>query len=388
MKKPEKNVNLKKIISLIIAVGFFAYLVIFALLTVITPKSDFSETENRLLVSFPKISFRNIIDKDVMNGIDTFVSDHFFERVNWVKLKTSADIALGRRSENGVFICKDNSRFAEEVADFDSETVNKSIAGINNFAQTHDIETYFMLVPTAAAIYADELPENAPNINQEDFTDTVYSALSPKITTIDIYPVMEANRDDYTYYRTDHHWTTRGAYNAYLYLGAVMGFEPFRVFDRQTAADGFLGSLYSKVLYDGVESDNIEFFLPQGGTKITSVEVTKEYGSPPEITDSVYFREFLDKKDKYSVFLGQNQPLVTVKSGAAGEKLLVIKDSYANTLAPMLGESFSEVTYLDMRYIQTGIDNIIDVEGYDKVLILYNVSSFMTDTHLRKLSFE
>jgi hypothetical protein len=380
----------KKAVSIIIAVGFFAYLVLFALLTVITNKSDFSDIENRLLANIPTINFGNIIDKDVMNGIDSYVSDHFFLRTDWVKLKTDTDIALGARIENGVFICNGSSRFAEEVSTYNTETVDRTIAGINDFQEAHDIETYFMLVPTAAAIYADELPKNAPNIDQQAFINEVHSALDPKITAVSVYSVMEQNRNDYIYYRTDHHWTTRGAYNAYLYLGAVMGYEPFRISRRETAAEGFLGSLYSKVLYDGVKSDTIEIYHPEGGTKITSVSVTKDFQNAPETSDSVYFREFLGEKDKYPLFLGQNQPLVTVRSEAntGGERLLIIKDSYANSIAPLLSENFYEVTLLDMRYISSGIDSVIDFSEYDKVLFLYNVSSFMSDTHLRKLSYE
>jgi hypothetical protein len=380
--------KLKKTVSIITAVGFFAYLCVFAVLTVAVPKNGFSDIENRLLAVMPKINFDNIIDKDVMNGIDTYVSDHFFLRTDWVKLKTDSDVLLGTREENGVYIAENNTRFAEKITGYDSATVDKSIAGINNFAATHNIETYFMLVPTAAAIYADELPENAPNADQAAFTEEVYGKLDPKITSINIYPVMEAGRDDYIYYRTDHHWTTRGAYGAYLYLGAVMGYEPIRSFDRETAATDFLGSLYSKVLYDGVKSDTVEFIIPTEETKITSVEVTKEYGVPPAVYSSVYFREFLDKKDKYSAFLGSNQPLVTINSNAGGGNLLIIKDSYANSIAPLLAENYGKITLLDMRYIQTGIDDIIDVSDYDKVLFIYNVSSFMSDSHLRKLGFE
>jgi hypothetical protein len=379
---------MKKIISYIIAVGFFAYLCVFAVLTVAVSKSDFSDIENRLLAVMPKINFDNIIDKDVMNGIDTYVSDHFFLRTDWVKLKTDSDILLGAREENGVYIAENNARFAEKITGYDSETLEKSIAGINHFAETHDIETYFLLAPTAAAVYADELPKNAPNADQKAFTQDVFSKLDTKITPIDVYPVLESERADYIYYRTDHHWTTRGAYSAYLSLGSVMGFEPFTEFDRETAATDFSGSLYSKALYDGVASDTIEFIFPSEGTKITSVEVLKEYGSPPEVYGSVYFREFLDKKDKYSSFLGSNQPLVTINSKAGGGSLLIIKDSYANSVAPLLAENYGKITLLDMRYIQTGIDDIIDVSQYDKVLFIYNVSSFMSDTHLRKLMYE
>jgi hypothetical protein len=382
------NNKLKKAVSIIIAAGFFAYLCVFAVLTIAAKKSDFSDIENRLLAVMPKINFDNIIDKDVMNGIDTYVSDHFFLRTDWVKLKTDSDILLGAREENGVYIAENNARFAEKITGYDSAAVGKSIAGINHFAETHDIETYFMLVPTAAAIYADELPKNAPNADQAAFTEEVYEKFSPKITSIDIYPVMEAGKSDYIYYRTDHHWTTRGAYGAYLYLGAVMGYEPIRTFDRETAATGFLGSLYSKAMFDGVESDTVEFIIPSEKTKITSVEVTKEYGVPPEIYGSVYFREFLDKKDKYSAFLGSNQPLVTINSEADGGNLLIIKDSYANSIAPLLAENYGKITLVDMRYIQTGIDYVIDVSEYDKVLFVYNVSSFMSDSHLRKLGYE
>lgn len=373
-------------ISLVTCLVFFGILLAMPIITAILPKETFSEMENKSLQTMPKISAKSVYDRSYMNKLETYISDHFAGRTGWIKVKTNLENALGKYEQNGIYIL--DKRLVEKIDEPDYESIDKTIAAVNTFAEDNNVPVFFMLVPTSAEIYADEIPENAPNINQKELIGYVYGNLKP-VNTIDVYGTMASNREKYIYYRTDHHWTTKGAYCAYAAAGKKMGYiaEPEGAYDIEHAAADFRGTFYSKVLYDGIEPDTMDYYHLVNGSRVKEVLVTSEYGKDPVSYDSMYFREYLNVKDKYSSFLGTNQPIVTIKTDSDGGKLLIFKDSYAHCYAPFLTENYSEITLLDMRYIKMSYRELVNVDDYDQVLFLYNASSFATDTNLRQLAY-
>ena len=141
-------------------------------------------------------------------------------------------------------------------------------------------------------------------------------------------------------------------------------------------------------MYDKVEKDTLDIWHPSEGEAAHQVSITSQYGEEPKVYDSMYFREYLGVKDKYAAFLGTNTPIVSIKTENEGGKLLILKDSYAHCYAPFLTEHYSEITLVDMRYIAMSYKQLFDPEEYDQVLFLYNASSFMSDTDLRKLAYD
>ena len=383
-RKRKKRLNLPNLIT---CIAFFAILISMPIITAMLPKKDFSEMENTSLKKMPKISAKTVFNRSYMNDLEKYISDHFAGRVGWIKGRTVLETSLGKQERNGIYILKD--RLVEKISEPDYTSVDKNIAAINKFAEENDVPIFFMLVPTSAEIYADELPKNAPNVNQKEFISYVYGSLNKPIAPIDVYQTMYGSRDDYIYYRTDHHWTTKGAYLAYAAAGKRMGYTPERedMFDVEHAGIDFIGTFYSKALYDGVEKDTLDFYHFVIGDNVTDVFVTKVYGEEPEHRSSMYFREYLDVKDKYSSFLGTNAPMVTIKADNNGGKLLIIKDSYAHCYSTFLTQHYSEITLMDMRYINMSYKELIDPEEYDQVLFLYNASSFMSDIDIKKLAY-
>lgn len=384
MLKKKKRLNLPNLIT---CIAFFGILIFMAVMTIVLPKQDFLEMENKYAEKLPKFSAKAVFNRTYMNKTENYISDHFAGRIGWIKARTVLETSLGKRERNGIYILDD--RLVEKIPEPDYSSVDKAIAAINKFAEGNDIPVFTMIVPTSAEIYADELPENAPSADQKEFINYVYRNLSRSVNTIDVYPVMFSNRDDYIYYRTDHHWTTKGAYLAYAAAGKKMGYDPvpLELFDVEHAGIDFIGTFYSKTLYDGVEKDIMDIYHLNGEDQVTEVAVTSDFGKDPAIYESMYFREYLDKKDKYAAFLGTNVPIVEIKSDNSGGKLLIIKDSYAHCYAPFLTQHYSDITLVDMRYINMSLNKVIDVSGYDQILILYNASSFMTDTDIRKLGY-
>lgn len=374
-------------VSLITVVLFFGTIVGISAATAFSEKETFSETQNRALAKFPKLTGKKIYDGSFTSGLEEYISDHFAGHDGWIAAKTGLELLSGKKERNNIYILDD--MLVEKIAEPDMEIAGKSIDGIKKFAEDNGISPYIMLVPTQAEIYRDMLPANAPNPDQQAYINEIYTALEGSAVPIDAYSALSANRNEYIFYRTDHHWTSKGAYLAYTAAAKKMGFAPMSAdfYDIDHASDSFKGTFYSKVLYEGITPDTLDIWLPADNGSEPVLEITSEFGKEPVIHEGLYFREYLDVKDKYSTFLGTNQPIVTIKTGNEGGKLLVFKDSYAHSLAPFLTEHYSEIMLVDLRYIQMSYKELIDVSKYDQVLILYNVSTFMTDENIKKLMF-
>ncbi|MGN0599823.1 MAG: DHHW family protein [Oscillospiraceae bacterium] len=383
-KQNKKSRNIPEIISCIIFFGFF---VIFAVITIFKPKETFSDLENKALERQPKLSAKTWFDRSYTNKLEKYIADHFSGRVGWLELKSGIETAVGKKEISGIYILKD--RLIEKVSEPNYTDVDKSIMAINQFANENDFPVYTMLVPTSAEFYKDQLADFYPELDQRGFIDYVYAGINDEISKIDVYDVLDSHKNEYIFYRTDHHWTSLGAYYAYELAGEKMGYTPHELsyYDVEHASDSFKGTFYSKTLSTSIKDDTMDYYHAPDGDKPVTVEVTQVFGSEPEVNDSIYFRDYLNVKDKYASFLGTNAPIVTIKTGNEGGKLLVVKDSYAHCYSQFLVDHYSEITLIDMRYIQISYKKIIDVSKYDEALILYNVSSFAGDTDLKKLLY-
>ncbi len=366
---------------------FFGYILLLPILTLFLPKEDFSEVENRKLSSMPNFSAESVFNRKYMNGIEKYLSDHFVGRSSWIGIKTNIELAMGKKEINGVFILE--NRLVKRMNEPDYSLVDKSVEAINDFSEKYDMPVFVMVAPASGGIYMDELPIYSGSYNQKTLIDYVYNHLDgEEVTSLNAYSALFATRDEYIYYRTDHHWTSLGAYYAYSSTIQKMGFTPVSLgrFDIEHASRSFKGTLYSDVVYDGIQNDVIDYYFNKSGPKITSLTVGT--GDKLRVFDSLYFREYLDKKDKYASFTGPNEPFVNIKTDASsGKKLLLFKDSYAHCYVPFLAQHYSEIEMVDLRYINSSLENYIDVNKYDQVMFLYNAVNFAEDENIKKLGF-
>ncbi len=375
-----------KIHKIVLVAAFFLFLLAMPILTFINlPEEDrpFSENENRTLAGFPEISFETYVDKSAMTGFEDWFSDRFFGRESWIKLKNSAERFIGKTEVNGVFTVDD--RMMQVWKGFDKEFIDKNLSAVNAFAEKNsDIPVYFMLAPTSQEIYSHLLPECTPVGSQSELNN--YCRDNLECGYIDIFPTLKSHSEDYIYYRTDHHWTSYGAYLAYAEAARYLGYQatPLSSFNVEHASSDFRGTLYSKTLDDGVTPDIIDYYHHTAGSDLT---LTINDGVSVKDYDSLYFREYLEVKDKYSSFMGTNSPVMTINSeeNHNGQSILIFKDSYAHAFIPFLTAHYSKITVLDMRYINMGYTSLVDMEEYDSVLILYNSITFSEDSHIRKL---
>lgn len=365
-----------KIIKSITAIFLAAFVLLFAFAFLISEKQEFSEGENRYLEKFPEFTFSSLKEGKYTEKLQSYLSDHFPLRNLFMGLKAETEIALGKREIGGVYIAKDGYLIEDYAA---PKNTDKIVGQFEKFAKSlESAEVSLMLVPTAITIYEEKLPALAPVRSQIQTRDEIYGRLD--FSTIDCYDaLMEAKKDNELYYRTDHHWTGYGAYAAYTaYCEAKeIVLLPLERFETTEVSADFKGTIYSKLNDAKIKADTITIFEnPEN-------RLTVYYEDKKETTDSLYNFEYLEKKDKYSMFLNNIHPFIEITNETADsdKELAVIKDSYANCMVPFLVNHYRKVYVFDTRYYKGGPSRFINEnQQITDVLLLYNMNTLDNDT--------
>lgn len=361
---------------------FLAFLGVFAVANAVTPAKDFSPMENRALAQMPELTKDSLLSGDFMSDFEEYVTDQFVLRDEWIALKAGAEYASGKRENNGVYICDEHTliaRFDPPANDRAKKRIDDNFGYVEKLSTLTDVPVYFSLIPGKVSVWADLLPAGAPNDDEGQYIARGAALQGPK--WLDTNTTLNAHKDEYIYYRTDHHWTTLGAYYAYQALMEGMGQEamPLDWFTPTVASDEFFGTTFSSSGVRWLEPDTMEFFVPQEAATVTNYFD----GTPTE--GQLYDLSKLSEKDKYSAFLGGNKPLTVVKSNVApagAPKLMLIRDSYADSMAPFLCYNFSEIHLVDPRYYKTSMAQYVKDNAIDRVLVMYAVNNFVKDGNL------
>ena len=365
-----------KIIKSITAIFLAAFVLLFAFAFLISEKQEFSEGENRYLEKFPEFTFSSLKEGKYTEKLQSYLSDHFPLRNLFMGLKAETEIALGKREIGGVYIAKDGYLIEDYAA---PKNTDKIVGQFEKFAKSlESAEVSLMLAPTAITIYEEKLPALAPVRSQMQTRDEIYGRLD--FSTIDCYDaLMEAKKDNELYYRTDHHWTGYGAYAAYTAYCEAKEIVPLPLdrFEITEVSTDFKGTVYSKLNDAKIKADTITIFEnPEN-------RLTVYYEDKKETTDSLYNFEYLDKKDKYSMFLNNIHPFIEITNETADsdKEPAVVKDSYANCLVPFLVNHYRKVYVFDTRYYKGGPSKFINENRQiTDVLLLYNMNTLDNDT--------
>ena len=371
---------------------FCAFIGVFLVANAVSPDRTFSEVENRNLEQLPAVDFGtpeklfrdgNFFNGQFMRDFETYTTDQFIGRDAWVDLKARTERALGKKENNNVYFADNDTlitRFDQPAADRVTENLNY----VNKFVENVDIPVVFSLIPTQACIWADRLPEGAPNASQTDLMTQAQGAVTGA-TWADVYTPLMEHKDEDIFYRTDHHWTSLGAYYGYTGLASALGYTPVPLSDYTPTVRSteFYGTVFSSSGVRWVKPDTITTYVPDDGITVVS-HTYDNSGNPVEEQRALYVESFLSVKDKYSMFLGGNQSLgvVTNTNNPDGPKLLIIRDSYADSLVPFLTAHYSEIHLIDPRYYHLSVKDYVEQNGIDQALVLYSVPNFVTDGNM------
>ena len=360
------------------AIVFLAFIFAFFILNTALPDREFSEQENRSLQQRPPFSFDELFSGQYTKDFETYTTDQFTLRDEWITLKAASELALGKRQNNGMFLC-DGGTIIEPYEAPEDGKLEANMEALNKLVANTDADVYFALIPGKSDIWAHMLPQNAPRDSEKAAIDYCYS-LSDAVN-VDIYGKLEEHSGEYIYYRTDHHWTTLGAYYGFSALAESMGLDCPDISEysgRETVSEEFYGTSWSSSGFSWVEPDSMEIFV----TEPEGLEIMNyPQGSPVE--GQLYDWSRLEVKDKYSFFYGGNTPLLEIETGVEGApSLLILRDSYMDSLSPFLLEGYSRIHILDLRYYRASLSDYIAQNGFDDVLVCYSIDNFSTDSNI------
>ena len=480
MSKKKKVLHIVQVIFFLMILGAGTAAVLFGA----CEGKTHSELEKRELKAFPEVKAKDIFSGKFESDFSDALSDHTWGRDLFVTAKTWAQIVLGTREIDGVYI--DGERLIETYkdSDFDDKQIRENIADVTGFlsATANGIgpdHVKMMLVPSKCSLYRGEMPaymatsaradtiakelrdtlaenlvkgepaadadeageesdeagddtgddeagsdeitddeddldfdfdEGDPDAEESDESDdgdddefeddeedepeeetiterktlevNKYDEASAKAAAermiIDLRPALRSHKTEPIYYLTDHHWTTLGAGYAYEELqkqaaGTITGMQT------ETVADDFLGTDYNRIHYYQNKDEIKKVSIPEADA------ATAEINDSGDIIkkDSIYDPQALQTADKYNYFFSGNYSAITVNTGAKNNKtLLIVKDSFSNSLVPYLCRDYQKIIMVDLRYVNSSIyDYLPQNERPDDVLVVYNEEKFMQDTH-------
>ncbi|MFR8759975.1 MAG: DHHW family protein [Negativibacillus sp.] len=414
---------MKKILQYPIAVLFALFISVFFLVDVFNSDRAFSEFENTSLAQKPAFSWSSFVDGSFGSKYVKYINEQFLGRDNWISMKAVADMGLGRIESHGVTygddhylmekleIVEDQNYPANAGTNIVKQTaLDRSNGMVSSFLQMYDQPITFSLVPNSYAILEDEVPTGFPGADQQAYTQQIYRTLSEaddQLEIVDFSDALSQHKDEYIYYRTDHHWTTLGAYYAYVAYCEQKGLTPVSLEElKENKVEDFYGTFYSKAKRPSQPADTITWYdvdvdefafvanLQQDKQLAQLGEVVQEDGLELLRVDGMMDQRKFEVRDKYAAFMWGNSGYVKIKSShnlnhqeGKTSRLLLFKDSYANSMIPYLTYNYDEIIVVDLRYMAKSTKELMQ-EEFDDIFVMYNFSTYVSGaSDLAKLKF-
>ena len=345
-----------------------AFIVAIATLIFIIPKAERLEKENRVAASLPQFSINGLINGSLSDGVADFYSDQLPFRDGFLDLRSRLELAFFRGESGGVisadggYLIK-RPRYGEK----ETELIEKNLNDFLMLAEEAHIDALTAVVPSGIDVMKCSL------IRHLQSREEVWDTLPENVLTFDGKLRAQAENGEYVWYKTDHHYTTLGAYYVYLKLTEALGIEAYQLeyFDAVKVSDSFFGTSFSASGLSNATPDDIYLFRYPGDG-----EFTVTYGDT--VQKGFYDFSKLETKDKYSVFLGGNHGLTFIKKSVKSRPVLVmIKDSYAHALAPFLALHF-DITLVDPRYFHDDALSLLAESGAVRLVLFCGIDTLAT----------
>jgi len=409
----ESGINRRSDVMIIII--FLCLIFVPAIIFWVMPDKKSSEEENRALQQMPAFSADNFISGKFTGSMAKYYADQFPLRNAFINAKTIFSYAFLINENKGTVIAKDGyliqryDKYSEKsIAEKSSselggdltfsenmKNIKNNCGYVNTFAENiknmypeKNITVTFAVPPRKIDVMTNKLPMFFPIERHEKYFEELYKYIDNDIY-FDLLNALKPKNDEYIYYKTDHHWTTLGAFYAYSSISETMGYEALSKEDYtiETVSEDFYGVLYSKAGAKWIEPDTIEYYKSES----TSYFATKIHGANNKTTtlQEFYDREKLETKDKYSSFLGGINSRITLSNmilSRYNTKLLLIADSFGQSLAPFLACNYDYIEVIDTRFFNDNIYDFIENLEPDNILILVNMENLSTQDNLKKLT--
>lgn len=371
----------RKVQEQLVGIIFILILFLFLIINIIVPNKEKSVQENRMLATKPKFRLSSLISGDYDEKFEAYMDDQFVGRDMWRKLKVTVDRICGSRLENGVYIGR-NGQLLEQIEVADENHLAANIKAIKSFSESQKkIPVRMMLVPDAANVLNYSLPALAKPEDQTQMFSMVRKDLGDSVEWIDVSTELNKHKTEKIYYKTDHHWTTLGAFYAFQAAAPSLGIEGdlSGKYVSYAVSDSFNGMLASKSGVNLGEKEQIDIYVPTE----EDTDLIVDYVDEGKRSTSLYDSSKLKEKDQYTVFLGGNSSLLDIRTVSTSTKrLLLVKDSFANSFIPFLTPYYREIVVVDPRYYSGTINDLMDSYRISEVLFLYSGNTFFKDNNI------
>ena len=362
------------------------------------PKESFSPTENRTLTTKPTVSLEALTDGTLTRSLSDFCADQFPARSSFVSAKAATELLLGRQQNNDVLIGSDGYLIKrQEYTEENRQTMEQNLVYAARFAKAMDEQN----IPLAMAVIprsVDVNTQHLPALYDTSASDAAWSWLKDaceanSLTVQDLTEPLKsaAQADERVWFKTDHHWTVRGAYHAYVALADTLGYVPYPYtdFTEQTVTESFLGTTYSSSGMYWTDGEHLTLARYEGDEQLVTEII--EGGRVTKTIEGLYDLDAVRTHDEYNVFLGGTNTHIRVTDSTDQEKptLILLKDSFAQSLAPYLARHY-QLVLLDPRTYKTANGSIAElIASYqpDRVLLLYGIDTLCDSTSLKMLTF-
>lgn len=324
------------------------------------PDRTFSPLEKRYLNQMPKLTAAKLLDGSWGEEIEDHLADQMLGRDFFVGLNAYFEKLLGLQKAKTIWTL--DGKLVRRPVSVKDGAMEKNMGAVNRFADAADVPVTLALIPSCG------FSLGAPEYEDDRLIEEIYSMAN--METVDLREVFRGRPD--LFYSTDHHWTSAGAFEAYKTLLKSWGEWPREQYTVERFSN-FRGANYAS-----------------SGLWLTPAETLEMWSGPCAITvqqenaahDGVFYRERLEGYDPYMVFLDGNQSLVSLHNPQGTGKLLLVRDSFASCLAGFLCQNYEDVTLVDLRYYKQPISQLAQASGADRILVLYSLENFLTDSNL------
>ena len=322
----------------IISISFVSFIIIFFLLNIFAKDIDISESERRKLKQLPEVSIKNIMDNTFMEEFDKYTLDQFPFRNNFRSIKANVNYKIFQRLENNNIYIKDNYIFKSEYPT-NIKSINRFIDKINNIGTnfTKENNVYYAIIP-----------DKNYYLNDDKYLNIDYDLLYEMISEVN-YKYIELrdvlNINDYYY--TDTHWKQENLSKVVDRLSEYMNFSINKSYEQKNISD-FYGVYYGQAALN-VKPDTLTYLIND-----TILNSKVNYLEDPN-NKNVYIESNLNNLDKYDIFLdGASSYIeITNPNNHSGRELVIFRDSFGSSLAPLLLDAYSKITLIDIRYINS-----------------------------------
>lgn len=361
---------------------FILCMIVFFLLNLIVSDKEMSEEENRMLAQMPKLTWGSLVSGDFMTKYETYLADQFAGRNIWRSIKVRLSSFGGSKKEDDILIGKEDY-LMEEIVTPDQEVLSENFEAIRQFSKKNqDVRMYMLLVPNAANIMSDRLPAFATVADQSRMFAQVKRELGEDLEWLEASDILKKHAEEKIYYQTDHHWTSLGAFYTFSGVAEQMNIKTdvSSGFVSYPVSSTFNGMLAAKSGCRLDVREEIYIYVPRDADN----DVVVNYVDEQRKTASLYDSSKLKTRDQYAVFLGENTSVIDIRTmSESNRRLLLIKDSYANSFVPFLTPYFREIVLVDPRYYSGTIEDIMETYHVSDVLFLYNGNTFFQDNNLK-----